>query len=108
METERKLLDVRNEAVECQYMEMKEVYKTYRCSIHDEKHRMFYLNECLAEGNVQGAIDFLHNYCENTVNEKPVSWTGIPTLDFMINIKKEKLTTLRCNFILFQSLKIFQ
>ncbi|MDO4276775.1 MAG: GHKL domain-containing protein [Eubacteriales bacterium] len=95
---ERNLLDARNEAVECQYRELSEAYENYRCLVHDEKHMVYYLAECLASGEIENAQSFLKNYQENRLNQKKRSWTGNSTLDFMLNMKKRKMDELQVEF----------
>ncbi|MDC7286275.1 hypothetical protein NXH76_00530 [Blautia schinkii] len=91
IDAEINLLDVRNEAMDCQYRELRESYDKYRCLIHDEKHMIFYLLECLDNGKIQEGRSFLANYQDNIVNTENHSWTGIVTLDFVLNIKMRKL-----------------
>lgn len=100
IDTERKLLDVRNEAVESQYRELRAAYERHRCLVHDEKHMILFLRECLESGEVEEAIKFLKNYQNNIIISDRNSWTGISTLDFMLNIKKRKMDELDVHFIL--------
>lgn len=98
IDAEKKLLDVRNEAVECQYRELRVAYEKYRCLVHDEKHMILFLRECLENGEIQNAIKFLRNYQSNINIEGKNSWTGISTLDFMLNIKKRNMDNLNVHF----------
>lgn len=100
IDAERNLLDVRNEAMECQYQELRQSYEKYRCLLHDEKHMIFYLKECLDKGNVQEGKAFLENYHDNIVNTEKRSWTGMVTLDFILNTKKRKMDELKISFLL--------
>lgn len=98
IEAERNLLDVRNEAVESQYRELRESYDKYRCLLHDEKHMIFYLKECLDNGRLEEGKRFLSNYQDNIVNTEKRSWTGIVTLDFVLNVKMRKIEELNIDF----------
>lgn len=98
IDTEKRLLEVRNETVGQQYSELNEAYEKYRCLIHDEKHMILYLQECIQNENLHEAAAFLNSYQRNFVKEKQCSWTGIPTLDFMLNIKKRKMDELQIRF----------
>lgn len=98
IDTEKRLLEVRNETVGQQYSELNEAYEKYRCLVHDEKHMILYLQECIQNENLHEAAAFLNSYQRNIVKEKQCSWTGIPTLDFMLNIKKRKMDELQIRF----------
>ncbi len=98
IDTEKRLLEVRNETVGQQYSELNEAYEKYRCLVHDEKHMILYLQECIQNENFHEAAAFLNSYQRNFVKEKQCSWTGIPTLDFMLNIKKRKMDELQIRF----------
>lgn len=68
IDCEKKILIVRNEAVEQQYRELNEAYERYRCLLHDEKHMLSYLRECLSNGNTKEAIGIINNYQNNTLS----------------------------------------
>ncbi|MDD2957724.1 MAG: ATP-binding protein [Lachnospiraceae bacterium] len=100
VESEKRMLDVRNEAIEQQYREIRKAYEENRYLLHDEKHMISYLLECLEERELLKALSFLKKYSEGITNQSRYSWTGIPTLDFIINIKKRKMDKLSAEFIL--------
>ena len=52
---QRKYLEVRNNVIASQYEELNESYKKYRCLIHDERHMMDYIEECIGTGNFSEA-----------------------------------------------------
>ncbi|MDD3794789.1 MAG: GHKL domain-containing protein [Lachnospiraceae bacterium] len=106
VESEKRLLDVRNEAIEQQYREIRKAYEENRYLLHDEKHMISYLLECLEEGDLINALGFLEKYREGITNQSRYSWTGIPTLDFIINIKKRKMDKLSAEFILHAQIDI--
>lgn len=86
LEGEKKLLDIRNAAMEQQYQELREAYQQNRCLIHDEKHMIQYIAECLENNEIQRAADFIKKYSFDISKELKHEWTGVPTLDFIINI----------------------
>ena len=45
--TEQQLLSIRSEAIARQYTELRSAYEENRCLIHDERHKMQYLRECM-------------------------------------------------------------
>lgn len=97
---EKTFLDARNRALELQYQELNAAYEKYRCLVHDEKHMMFYLRECLDNGEVQTAINFLDSYQNRIVNNGSSFHTGISVLDFILNIKKRKMNELKVRLTL--------
>lgn len=98
MEVERNLLAVRNDIMEQQYKELDEAYNKYRCLVHDEKHMILYLLKCLEAGETDEAKKFLSGYEKDLNSEGKCSCTGIVTLDFMLNIKKNRMDKLKVDF----------
>lgn len=88
---EKELLDVRNEAVEQQYRELRSAYERNRCLLHDEKHMLQYMEACLENNEIQKAREFAAKCQAKIIDRSQRSWTGIPTLDFMVNMKKRKM-----------------
>lgn len=97
-DTEKQLFVVRNEAMEHQYQELREAYERYRHLIHDEKHILSYLKECLEDGEDTEALSFIESSQNRMVDKSKSFWTGITTLDFMLNIKKRKMDHLGVQF----------
>lgn len=84
---EKNLYEIRNAVVEQQYQEMRKAYEQNRRFVHDQKHMIQYLKECLNSGDMQNAREFLMQYETNTVHSIRKTWAGISTLDFIMNIK---------------------
>ena len=76
--SEQRLLAVRNETMEQQYEELRRAYELNRCIIHDEKHRIQYIEECLKNEDVKRARDFIRECQENIYVGKNRTWTGMP------------------------------
>lgn len=93
-DAEKKLLDMRNEIVENQYYEIKEAYERYRCMIHDEKHMLLYLKECLDNEDINHAKNLVNSYQRELHENGRCRWTGIQEVDFILSIKKQKLDEL--------------
>lgn len=93
-DAEKKLLDIRNEIVENQYYEIKEAYERYRCMIHDEKHMLLYLKECLDNEDINHAKNLVNSYQRELHENGRCRWTGIQKVDFILSIKKQKLDEL--------------
>lgn len=90
-EAENNIINVRYDAIKAQYEELKSAYEGYRCLIHDEKHMISYVEECLNNKNVEEAQKFLNNYQTTSLSRSRITWTGISTLDFMLSIKNRKM-----------------
>lgn len=100
IEGEKKILDVRNDAMEQQYQELQDAYQQNRCLIHDEKHMIQYMVECLENNETQKALNFAQKYREDIAKQSKHAWTGLPTLDFVLNIKKRKMDVYSIEFSL--------
>lgn len=98
LEAEKRLLDVRNDAIEQQYCELRAAYERNRCLLHDEKHMVQYLEQCLRSGDIERAVVFLGKYRLNMLSQSKKSWTGLPTLDFIINTKNDRMQELFIDF----------
>lgn len=98
--TEKKVFEVRNAAVEQQYIELNRSYEYYRHLVHDEKHILCYLKECLETGKAKEALAFIENSQKSIADRSRSFWTGITTLDFMLNIKKRKMDSVHIEFFL--------
>lgn len=98
--TEQKIFEVRNETMQHQYQELNEAYERYRHLVHDEKHILCYLKECLETGKDKEALAFIESSQKNIADRSRSFWTGITTLDFMLNIKKRKMDSVNIEFFL--------
>lgn len=59
MLAEQEVLFMKNEAIKKQYEELRKAYEQNRCLIHDEKHRMQFIEECLENGDIERAKIFI-------------------------------------------------
>lgn len=85
------ILNIRYETMQKQYEELNCAYNKYRCIIHDEKHLLSFLEECLENDKIEEALMFIKNFQNNNFNSDNLVWTGIPIVDFMLNIKYRKI-----------------
>lgn len=97
-DTEKQLFAVHNEAMKHQYQELSDAYERYRHLVHDEKHILSYLKECLEDGEYTEALSFIESSQNRMIDKSKSFWTGITTLDFMLNIKKRKMDHLGIQF----------
>ncbi len=98
MLAEQEVLFMKNEAIKKQYEELRKAYEQNRCLIHDEKHRMQFIEECLENGDIERAKIFIQNAHNDMKKSKGKTWTGIPTLDFLFNMKCEQMDRLHVEF----------
>ena len=96
--SEKNLFEVRNAAIEQQYQEMRKAYEQNRRFVHDQKHMIQYLEECLSRGETQKAEEFLTQYKTGAAQSVGKTWTGISTLDFILNIKYAAMEQARIVF----------
>jgi len=85
------ILNIRYETMQKQYEELNCAYNKYRCIIHDEKHLLSFLEECLENDKIEEALMFIKNFQNNNFTSDNLVWTGIPIVDFMLNIKYRKI-----------------
>lgn len=98
VETEKQLLEIRNDTVESQYRELSRAYEKNKCLIHDEKHMISYVLECIMNEQMQDAMIFLRDFQNDLVKQEGKTWTGITCLDFMLNLKCRKMEELGIAF----------
>lgn len=98
MDTERNLLEIRNLGMEQQYEELYQEYKRYRLLVHDERHMIQYLQECIARQDLTAANRFLNGYQEEMHRKDNTFYTGIQAFDFLLNIKKRKIDEFKISF----------
>lgn len=91
LEMRNQILDMRCKLMEEEYEELRMSYDRYRCLVHDEKHLLLYIKECLENGELDSCITFLNHYKRESIRYSGVAWTGIPEINFMLNIKVRKM-----------------
>ena len=97
---EKNFFYMQNQAMERQYHELNIAYEKYRCVVHDEKNMLLYLQECLSQNEVEKAKQFLDDYQGKLNGNGKRTWTGISTLDFLLNIKKHQMDAKAIDFSL--------
>lgn len=96
VDAEKNILEVRNNITASQYEELKENYKRYRCLIHDEKHMINYIDECIRTENFSEIQNIIKKN-KNKFSER-YYWTGITALDNVISIEKRKMDNINIEF----------
>lgn len=85
------ILNIRYETMQEQYEELNSAYNKYRCIVHDEKHLLSFLEECLENDKIEEALMFIKNFQKTNFTSNNLVWTGISIVDFMLNIKYRKM-----------------
>ena len=99
VEKEKFLLNVRNSAIQTQYEEMSVSYEKYRQLVHDEKHMVSYVAECLRKGENKTAAEFLQNFQDTLVAREGKIWSRIKSLNLILNIKYRKMEEAKIKFL---------
>lgn len=95
---EKNILEVKNRAVEQQYQELEDAYQKYRCIIHDQKHMLSFIQECIENKDLNGIAAYVADNQKKFRDEEKKFWTGIDVLDKTITMKKRKMDALDINF----------
>ena len=95
---EKILLEKNNKLLKKQYKEAREAYERKSQMLHDEKHLINYMMECFKEEKIQDAIKILEKFQENVQKQEVQFWTGISTLDILLNLKKQEMDQLGIYF----------
>lgn len=91
-------MEVKNRAVEQQYQELEDAYQKYRCIIHDQKHMLSFIQECIENKDLNGIAAYVADNQKKFRDEEKKFWTGIDVLDKTITMKKRKMDALDINF----------
>lgn len=67
LEMRNQILDMRCKLMEEEYEELRMSYDRYRCLVHDEKHLLLYIKECLENGELDSCITFLNHYKRESI-----------------------------------------
>ena len=95
---EKNILEVKNRAIEQQYQELEDAYQKYRCIIHDQKHTLSFIQECIENKDLNGIAAYVADNQKKFRDEEKKFWTGIDVLDKTITMKKRKMDALDINF----------
>ena len=95
---EKNILEVKNRAIEQQYQELEDAYQKYRCIIHDQKHMLSFIQECIENRDLNGIAVYVADNQKKFRDEEKKFWTGINVLDKTITMKKRKMDALDINF----------
>lgn len=87
-ENEKNLMKTSQELFLKHHEELKEVYTKNNQRMHDTKHMVLYLKNCILENRLDDALQQLNRFEESIHNAQKIIWTGFDFPDFLINTKK--------------------
>ena len=83
-----------------QYYEMKELYESNSRWVHDVKHELILVGNCLEEKDLSGAYDSVQGYLQRIKQTEKKVWSNFTFLDFMLNYKKAEMDKKGIKFML--------
>ena len=91
---EKNILEVKNKTIEQQYQELEDTYQKYRCMIHDQKHMLNFIQECIENKDMDGIAAYVRYNQKKLKSSEQKFWTGISEIDKIITMKKRKMDDL--------------
>ena len=85
---DNKMLYMTQGLLEGHYNKMQQVYCQNSKKMHDVKHHMLYLLNCIKQEEYHQAEEHIVEYIEGDVDSENKVWSGFSFLDFIINVKK--------------------
>lgn len=91
IKTDKHVLDTFQGNLEKQNQILQSLYNKNNKKIHDIKHIMLYISNCLDKGRVEEAQEQIFKYTNKLKGMEQKVWTSFPFLDFIINYKKKEM-----------------
>lgn len=88
VKVEKSRLDTFQTMLEKQNQTLQVMYNQNSEKMHDIKHVMMYLENCLAQGKMKEVQEEIRHYVKELMGMGQKVWTGFPFLDFILNYKK--------------------
>lgn len=88
---ERNRLDTFQNMLEKQNQALQMIYNQNSQKMHDVKHVMLYLKNCLDQGKTEEAKKQIFQYANELKGMERKVWTGFSFLDFILNYKKAEM-----------------
>lgn len=98
VKVERDRLDTFQGMLEKQNQTLRMIYNQNNKKMHDVKHVMLYLENCLEQGRTKAAQEQIQHYMAQLVGLERKVWTGFPFLDFILNYKKAEMDEKKITF----------
>ena len=83
-----------------QYHELKELYEVNSRWVHDAKHELILVGNCLEENDLSRAHDSVQRYLQRIKQTEKKVWSNFSFVDFMLNYKKAEMDKRNIKFVL--------
>jgi sensor histidine kinase regulating citrate/malate metabolism len=83
-----------------QYHELKELYEVNSRWVHDAKHELILVGNCLEENDLSKAHDSVQRYLQRIKQTEKKVWSNFSFVDFMLNYKKVEMDKRNIKFVL--------
>ena len=98
IKNENTMLDALQNNLQSQNEKLQTFYNQKNQQVHDVKHVMIYLRNCLENGKTEEALAQVCNFTEDLTKMERKVWTGFSYLDFVLNCKKLEMDEKRIDF----------
>lgn len=88
IKSENIVLDTIQNNLQSQNEKLQTFYNQNNKQLHDIKHIMIYLKNCLENGKTEEALAEIYEFTDDLLGMERRVWTGFSFLDFLINCKK--------------------
>lgn len=98
IKNENIILDTIQNTLQKQNDKLEIFYNQRNQQIHDVKHVMSYLRNCLESGKIEEALAQVCDFTSDLTKMERKVWTGFSYLDFVLNYKKLEMDEIRIDF----------
>ncbi|MCI9251675.1 MAG: GHKL domain-containing protein [Lachnospiraceae bacterium] len=98
IKSENIILDTIQNNLQNQNEKLQSFYNQKNQQIHDVKHVMIYLRNCLESGKTEEALAQVCDFTNDLTKMERKVWTGFPCLDFVLNCKKVEMDENKIKF----------
>ena len=88
IKNENIILDTVQNNLQSQNDKLQTFYNQKNQQVHDVKHIMIYLRNCLENGKIKEALEQVYHFTDDLAKMERKMWTGFTYLDFILNCKK--------------------
>lgn len=98
IKNENIILDTVQNKLQSQNEKLQTFYNQRNQQVHDVKHIMVYLRNCLENGKIEDALAQIYGFTEDLAKMERKVWTGFSYLDFVLNCKKLEMDEYEIDF----------
>lgn len=98
IKSENVMLDTIQNNLQNQNEKLQTFYNQNNRRLHDVKHIMIYLRNCLESGKTEEALAQVYDFTDDLLAMERKVWTGFSFLDFLINCKKLEMDENKIDF----------